>query len=85
MKSGLQASVSDLQSKFHKAKPEFYPSRQRFSLPLKAGEKKATSLAAGKKLSDYDVKDGSVLIFKDLGPQVRSFIASKMLALHAAL
>ncbi|KAK9906396.1 hypothetical protein WJX75_001204 [Coccomyxa subellipsoidea] len=74
VKGGLQlpeeASVSDLQSKFHKAKPEFYPSRQRFSLPLKAGEKKATSLAAGKKLSDYDVKDGSVLIFKDLGPQI---------------
>ena len=67
----MQATVSDLQSKFHKAKPTFYPSRQRFSLPLKAGEKKATSLAAGKKLSDYDVKDGSVLIFKDLGPQVQ--------------
>ena len=67
----LQGSVDDLKKAFHKAKPQFYPSRQRFTFPLKAGEKKATALAAGKKLSDYDVKDGTVLIFKDLGPQVR--------------
>lgn len=66
----LQATVQDLQVKFHQAKPKFYPSRQRFCLPLNAGEKKATSIADGKKLSDYDIKDGSVLIFKDLGPQV---------------
>ncbi|CAL8462603.1 g2136 [Coccomyxa elongata] len=65
-----EATVHDLQVKFHQLKPKFYPSRQRFSLPLKAGEKKATSLAHGKKLSDYDLKDGSVLIFKDLGPQI---------------
>ena len=76
--------MSDLQTRFHKAKPKFYPSRQRFSLPLKTGEKKATALAAGKKLSDYDVKDGSVLIFKDLGPQVRSCVLFKVHALHAA-
>jgi len=62
--------VSDLQSAFFKAKPKFYPSRQRFTLPLKLGEKRAIALASGKKLSDYDVKDGSVLVFKDLGPQV---------------
>ncbi len=62
--------MHDLQVKFHQLKPKFYPSRQRFPLPLKAGEKKGTSLAHGKKLSDYDIKDGSVLIFKDLGPQV---------------
>jgi very-long-chain enoyl-CoA reductase len=68
----LQATVEDLQRAFHNAKPQLYPSRQRFTLPLKAGEKKATALAAGKKLSDFDVKDGSVLIFKDLGPQVKS-------------
>ena len=66
----VQATVRDLQVEFHQHKPKYYPSRQRFSLPLKAGEKKATSLADGKKLSDYDIKDGSVLIFKDLGPQV---------------
>ena len=66
----LQASVADLQKAFHKAKPKYYPSRQRFTLPLKPGEKKAIALAPGKKLSDYDLEDGSTLNFKDLGPQV---------------
>ena len=67
----MQGTVEDLKRAFHKAKPQFYPSRQRFTFPLKTGEKKATALADGKKLSDFDVKDGTVLIFKDLGPQVR--------------
>lgn len=66
----MQGTVEDLKRAFHKAKPQFYPSRQRFTFPLKAGEKKAIALADGKKLSDFDVKDGTVLIFKDLGPQV---------------
>ena len=65
-----QGTVADLQKAFHGAKPQFYPSRQRFSLPVKAGEKKATSLVPGKKLSDYELTDGSVLVFKDLGRQV---------------
>ena len=62
--------MTDLQRAFHTAKPKCYPSRQRFFLPVKAGEKKATALAPGKKLSDYGLTDGSVLVFKDLGPQV---------------
>ena len=66
----MQGTVDDLKRAFHKAKPQFYPARQRFTFPLKAGEKKPTALAAGKKLSDYDLNDGTVLIFKDLGPQV---------------
>ena len=66
----MQGTVEDLKRAFHKAKPQFYPARQRFTFPLKAGEKKPTALAAGKKLSDYDLNDGTVLIFKDLGPQV---------------
>ena len=66
----MQGTVDDLKRAYYKAKPQFYPSRQRFTFPLKAGEKKATALADGKKLSDFDVKDGTVLIFKDLGPQV---------------
>ena len=66
----MQGTVEDLKRAFHKAKPQFYPARQRFTFPLKAGEKKPTALAAGKKLSDYDLNDGAVLIFKDLGPQV---------------
>ena len=66
----MQGTVEDLKRAFHKAKPQCYPARQRFTFPLKAGEKKAIALAAGKKLSDYDLNDGTVLIFKDLGPQV---------------
>lgn len=68
--SRMQGTVDDLKRAFAKAKPQFYPSRQRFSFPLKAGEKKATALTDGKKLSDFDVRDGTVLIFKDLGAQV---------------
>ena len=66
----MQGTVEDLKRALHKAKPQYYPARQRFTFPLKAGEKKPTALAAGKKLSDYDLNDGTVLIFKDLGPQV---------------
>ena len=66
----MQGTVEDFKRAFHKAKPQFYPSRQRFTFALKAGEKKAIALADGKKLSEFDVKDGTVLIFKDLGPQV---------------
>ena len=79
--SPAQGTVADLQRAFHSAKHQFYPSRQRFSLPVKAGEKKATALVHGKKLSDYDLTDGSVLIFKDLGPQV--LLSSWTNALHA--
>ena len=64
--------MSDLQTAFHRKKSAFYPSRQRFTLPQKAGEKRATALAPGKRLSDYGLEDGSIVIFKDLGPQVLS-------------
>jgi very-long-chain enoyl-CoA reductase len=66
----LQETVDDLQKAMAKAKPAMYPSRQRFTLPLAEGEKKATVLAGGKKLSDYGLTDGSKVVFKDLGPQV---------------
>ena len=62
--------MDDLKTAFHRKKPKFYPSRQRFTLPQKAGEKKATALAPGKRLTDYGLEDGSIVIFKDLGPQV---------------
>ena len=50
-------------------KPLLTPERQRFTVPAKDGGK-PTVLASGKKLSDYDLKDGDVLVFKDLGQQV---------------
>lgn len=64
-----QASVADLQAAVHKARPKLYPARQRFTLPKKDGEKKPAALAAGKRLADYDLADGTELTFKDLGPQ----------------
>lgn len=66
-----QATVDDLKAAFAAAKPKFYPSRQRFSLPLQPGERKPVALASGaKKLSDFGIRDGSELTFKDLGPQI---------------
>ena len=65
-----QASVADLQKLFYKAKPKYYPSRQRYTLPLQPGQKKPTALEPSKKLSEYNLSAGAVLIFKDLGPQV---------------
>lgn len=64
-------SVAEFKKKFHGLKRKYYPSRQRFTLPLKAGEKRATALDDSKTLSDYGLDSGSVLHFKDLGPQVR--------------
>ena len=70
-----QASVADLQAAVHKARPKLYPARQRFTLPKKDGEKKPVALAAGKRLADYDLADGTELTFKDLGPQARCSVA----------
>ena len=66
----LQATVDDLCICFHKAKRKYYPSRQRFTLPPADGAKRGTPLVSGKLLKDYDLQGGSVLVFKDLGPQV---------------
>lgn len=55
---------------FAKVKRELYPSRQRFSLPPAAGEARGKTLEDSSKLSEYGLKNGSVLQFKDLGPQV---------------
>lgn len=65
-----QATVDDLKARFAELKPRYYPSRQRFTLPVREGQRSGEALASGKKLSDYGLQDGSVLLFKDLGPQV---------------
>lgn len=62
--------MDDLKKAFHAKKRALYPSRQRFSLVPKAGEKRGEALVDGKPLSAYGLKTGSVLHFKDLGPQV---------------
>ena len=68
--------MADLQAAVHKARPKLYPARQRFTLPKKNGEKKPVALAAGKRLADYDLADGTELTFKDLGPQARRSAAA---------
>lgn len=57
-------------------KPKTYPSRQRWTIPVKTEgstgtHQKPTVLNKDdQKLSDYGIVDGSTLIFKDLGPQI---------------
>ncbi|GMH32245.1 hypothetical protein BSKO_00079 [Bryopsis sp. KO-2023] len=65
-----EGTVDDLKKAFHAKKRAFYPSRQRFSFPPKQGEKRGEALADGAPLSRYGLRTGSVLQFKDLGPQI---------------
>jgi hypothetical protein len=65
-----QATVDDLQDRFAELKRKFYPSRQRFTLPPKEGQRSGEALVPGKALADYGLADGDTLVFKDLGPQV---------------
>lgn len=66
-----QATVEELKARFAELKPRYYPSRQRFTLPPREGSRSGEALADGKRLAaDYGLADGSVLYFKDLGPQV---------------
>jgi very-long-chain enoyl-CoA reductase len=69
-----QATVAEFKKAFHAEKRKYYPSRQRFTLPPKQGEARGQALEEGKRVSDYNLAEGSVLQFKDLGPQVRARI-----------
>lgn len=66
-----QADVADLKKAFHTLKRKYYPSRQRFSLPAKPGEKSGVVLESGRTLADYGLRSKAELEFKDLGPQVQ--------------
>lgn len=66
-----QSTVAELKKKFHGLKKTYYPARQRFALPVKAGETRGQVLSDdSKRLSDYGLAEGGKLEFKDLGPQV---------------
>jgi very-long-chain enoyl-CoA reductase len=65
-----QATVSDLKKKIHKAKSALYPARQRLTLPPPPGAKSGDVLKDGATLESVGLKDGSVVLFKDLGTQV---------------
>ncbi len=62
--------VEDLAAAIHKAKRRLHPSRQRLTLPPATNEKRGVVLAPGSPLSDYSLVDGSIILVKDLGPQV---------------
>ncbi|PNH05191.1 Trans-2,3-enoyl-CoA reductase [Tetrabaena socialis] len=65
-----EATVSELKRKFQSYSRKYYPARQRFSLPVKAGEKRGVVLEDGKRLADYGLAEGGRVDFKDLGPQI---------------
>jgi very-long-chain enoyl-CoA reductase len=66
----MQDSVHELKKKFHAVKKSAPPIRQRFTLPPADPKAKGVALEDGKKISEYGLKEGDVLIFKDLGPQI---------------
>jgi len=63
-----EATVRDLKRAFAKAKPQFYPDRQRFS--ISNGSSAVVLDDDSKELKAYGLKGGETLLFKDLGPQI---------------
>ncbi|KAJ3415381.1 RNA polymerase II transcription factor B 52 kDa subunit [Chytridiales sp. JEL 0842] len=59
------AKVDDLNSAIHKAFKKYPASRQRLTF-----QDSKTVLQSGKKLSDYNIKSGDTITFKDLGLQL---------------
>lgn len=66
-----QASVEDLKAAISKANPKYYPSRQRLTLPPEPGQRSGNPLLDGKTLTEYNLTNGSTVVFKDLGTQAR--------------
>jgi hypothetical protein len=66
----LQSTLVELKKEFYRKKKQYYPARQRYTLPPKEGQKSGTALKDGDKLGEAGLTNGSVLYFKDLGPQV---------------
>jgi len=59
------ATVEEVKKQFA-SKSKYSVDRQRFTCGVAPG----TPLVEGKRISDYNLKDGAVLVFKDLGPQI---------------
>jgi len=64
----VDGTVRDLKRAFAKAKPQFYPDRQRFTASI--GSTTVALDDDSKELKSYGLKGGETLIFKDLGPQI---------------
>lgn len=68
----MQDTVLELKKRFQRLNRGLRVERQRFTLPLPPGQKAATVLdTEERRLSSYNLTNGSVLVFKDLGPQAR--------------
>jgi hypothetical protein len=65
-----QDTVAALKKKIHAAKPKLSPARQRLTLPPPPGAKSGEVLKDASTLAAAGLKDGSVVLFKDLGMQV---------------
>jgi len=61
------SSVKQLKQALFQKHPKYYPERQRFGLSQERG---APTLQDNQKLNDLNLKDGSIVYFKDLGPQI---------------
>lgn len=65
------ATVDDLKKALYAKQKRWHPCRQRLTLPPKPGQQKSgEALMLGVRLQEYGLKDGSVVVFKDLGPQI---------------
>ena len=71
-RSSLQdATVKDLKAEMAHLKPKLYPARQRWSLPASGENPKGVVLTKdGACLAEVGIRDGGVVVFKDLGPQI---------------
>ena len=65
-----QETILGLKKKLHAERKKLYVDRQRLTLHPKAGEARGQVLEDDKRVSDYGLKDGDSVLFKDLGPQV---------------
>lgn len=59
-----------LKKKYHALNKKAYPARQRLTLPAKEGQKSGEALKDSDTLAKYGLSNGSVVQYKDLGPQV---------------
>jgi very-long-chain enoyl-CoA reductase len=60
-----KTTVQEFKRLYAKKFPKYYPERQRYTIP-----ETNKPLEEGKTLGDYGLKEGSVVLFKDLGTQI---------------
>lgn len=67
----FQATVAELKAAIYDKKQKWKPERQRLTLPLESKQTRTIVLENDNTLASYGLSNGSQIIFKDLGPQVR--------------